>query len=442
MEKATFQGGTHPYDGKELSKSLPIKAVLPKGDLVYPMSQHIGAPAKPVVSVGDHVLVGQRIAEAGGFVSANICSSVSGTVKAIEPRLLVSGVMCPAIVVENDHEYKTVEGFGQQRDYTKLSKEEIRKYVQDAGVVGMGGAGFPNHVKITPQDDSKIDYVLVNGAECEPYLTSDYRVMLEEPERVIGGLKVLLRLFENAKGVIGIEDNKPDCIEKLTELVKDEPRIIVQPLRTKYPQGAERTLIYACTGRKINSSMLPADAGVVVDNIDTVVAIYKAVCESTPLIRRIVTITGDAIKEPRNFEVKTGTNYAELIDEAGGFTCEPEKIVSGGPMMGMALHSLDVPVTKTSSALLCMSKDEVAAMAPTACIRCGRCVEACPSNLVPQIMVEYAERFDDEGFERVGGMECYECGSCTFVCPAKRRLTQAFKQARKSVMDKRRSAKK
>ena len=188
--------------------------------------------------------------------------------------------------------------------------------------------------------------------------------------------------------------------------------------------------------------MLPADAGVVVDNIDTVVAIYKAVCESTPLIRRIVTITGDAIKEPRNFEVKTGTNYAELIDEAGGFTCEPEKIVSGGPMMGMALHSLDVPVTKTSSALLCMSKDEVAAMAPTACIRCGRCVEACPSNLVPQIMVEYAERFDDEGFERVGGMECYECGSCTFVCPAKRRLTQAFKQARKSVMDKRRSAKK
>lgn len=442
MEKATFQGGTHPYDGKELSKSLPIKAVLPKGDLVYPMSQHIGAPAKPVVSVGDHVLVGQRIAEAGGFVSANICSSVSGTVKAIEPRLLVSGAMCPAIVVENDHEYKTVEGFGEQRDYTKLSKEEIRKYVQDAGVVGMGGAGFPNHVKITPQDDSKIDYVLVNGAECEPYLTSDYRVMLEEPERVIGGLKVLLQLFENAKGVIGIEDNKPDCIEKLTELVKDEPRIIVQPLRTKYPQGAERTLIYACTGRKINSSMLPADAGVVVDNIDTVVAIYKAVCESTPLIRRIVTVTGDAIKEPRNFEVKTGTNYAELIDEAGGFTCEPEKIVSGGPMMGMALHSLDVPVTKTSSALLCMSKDEVAAMAPTACIRCGRCVEACPSNLVPQIMVEYAERFDDEGFERVGGMECYECGSCTFVCPAKRRLTQAFKQARKSVMDKRRNAKK
>ena len=440
MEKATFQGGTHPYDGKELSKSLPIKAVLPKGDLVYPMSQHIGAPAKPVVSVGDHVLVGQRIAEAGGFVSANICSSVSGTVKAIEPRLLVSGAMCPAIVVENDHEYKTVEGFGQQRDYTKLSKEEIRKYVQDAGVVGMCGAGFPNHVKITPQDDSKIDYVLVNGAECEPYLTSDYRVMLEEPERVIGGLKVLLRLFENAKGVIGIEDNKPDCIEKLTELVKDEPRIIVQPLRTKYPQGAERTLIFACTGRKINSSMLPADAGVVVDNIDTVVAIYKAVCENTPLIRRIVTITGDAIKEPRNFEVKTGTNYAELIDEAGGFTCEPEKIVSGGPMMGMALHSLDVPVTKTSSALLCMSKDEVAAMAPTACIRCGRCVSVCPGRVVPQKMMKAAERHDLDAFVKLNGMECCECGCCAYICPARRPLTQAFKEMRKAVMASRKKA--
>ncbi len=441
MKLATFKGGVHPYDGKELSKTLPIQAVLPKGDLVYPMSQHIGAPSKPVVSVGDYVLMGQKIAEAGGFVSADICSSVSGTVKAIEPRMTVTGAVSEAIVVENDHAYQTVEGFGQPVDYTTMTKEEIRQRVKDAGVVGMGGAGFPNHVKITPKDDSKIEYVLVNGAECEPYLTSDYRIMLEEPEHIIGGLKVLLTLFENAKGVIGIEDNKPDCIRKLTELAQNEPRITVQPLKTKYPQGAERTLIYACTGRKINSSMLPSDVGCIVDNIDTVVAIYKAVCENTPLIRRIVTVTGNAVKTPQNFEVKTGTSYQELLEAAGGLTCEPEKIISGGPMMGNALFSLDVPVTKISSALLCMSKDEVAAMAPTACIRCGRCVEACPSNLIPQKMMECAERFDDEGFEKLGGMECYECGSCTYVCPAKRRLTQAFKQAKKSVMDKRRKAK-
>ena len=441
MKLATFKGGVHPYDGKELSRMLPIQTVLPKGDLVYPMSQHIGAPSKPVVSVGDHVLMGQKIAEANGYVSADICSSVSGTVKAIEPRMTVTGSMSEAIVIENDQAYQAVEGFGQPADYTVMDKEEIRRRVKEAGVVGMGGAGFPNHVKITPKDDSKIEYVLVNGAECEPYLTSDYRVMLEDPERIIGGLKVLLALFENAKGVIGIEDNKPDCIEKLSELVKNEPRIAVQPLKTKYPQGAERTLIYACTRRKINSSMLPSDVGCIVDNIDTVVAIYKAVCENTPLIRRIVTVTGDAVKTPQNFEVKTGTSYQELLEAAGGLTCEPEKIISGGPMMGNALFDLDVPVTKISSALLCMSRDEVAAMAPTACIRCGRCVEACPSSLIPQKMMECAERFDDDGFVKLGGMECYECGSCTYVCPAKRRLTQAFKQAKKSVADKRRKAK-
>lgn len=438
MRVSTFKGGIHPLEGKDMSKDLPVKEVFPKGELVYPMSQHIGAPSKPIVQVGDKVLVGQKIAEAGGFISADICCSVSGTVKAIEPRRVVAGNKVTAIIVENDNQYTTIDGFGEKRDFTKLSKQEIRDMIKAAGIVGMGGAGFPTHVKLTPKDDSAIDYVLVNGAECEPYLTSDYRMMIEEPEKLVGGLKVILSLFENAKGLISIEDNKPDAILKLQELVEGEDRIEVKVLKTKYPQGAERQLIYASTGRKINSTMLPSDAGCVVDNVDTVISIYNAVCESTPLIRRIVTVTGDAIKTPRNFKVRTGTIYEELIEEADGFTTKPQKIVSGGPMMGMALFDLQVPVTKTSSALLCMTKDEVAEFEPTACIRCGRCVEACPSKLIPQKMLEYSEKFDDEGFQKLHGMECYECGSCTYVCPAKRRLTQSFKQTRRSILDSRR----
>lgn len=441
MRRYTFSGGVHPYEGKELSQDRPVIEYLPKGDLVYPVSQHIGAPAKPVVNVGDKVFVGQRIAEAVGFISANICSSVSGTVKAIEPRLVVNGSMCQSIVIENDGKYTLAEGVGVKRDYTTMSKDEIRKAVCDAGIVGMGGAGFPTHVKLTPKNENEIDYVIVNGAECEPYLTSDYRMMLEEPEKIVDGLKVILSLFDNAKGIISIEDNKPEAIKLMSSMVEGVDRIEVKVLKTKYPQGAERQMIYASTGRKINSKMLPADAGCVVNNIDTVIAVYMAVCESTPSIRRIVTVTGDAVKEPQNFKVRTGTNYSELLEAAGGFTKEPEKIVSGGSMMGMALYNIDIPVTKVSSALLCMTVDEVAARNTTACIRCGRCVAACPSHLIPQLMAEYAEKNDNASFEAVNGMECYECGSCTFVCPAGRMLTQAFKQTRRSVMDEKRKKK-
>ena len=336
MGLATFKGGVHPYEGKELSENQPIEVLMPKGELVYPVSQHIGAPAKPLVKKGDQVLAGQKIAEAGGFVSAHVICSVSGTVEAVEPRRMANGSMVNSIIVENDGEYKAVEGMGADRDPSSMSKEDILNAVKEAGIVGLGGAGFPTHVKLGPKDPSKIDYVIVNGAECEPYLTSDYRLMLEEPEKIIGGLKVILKLFDNAKGVIGIENNKPEAIAKLTELAKGEPKIEVCPLKTKYPQGGERTLIYAVTGRKVNSSMLPADAGCIVDNVDTVVSIYMAVCKSTPLMRKIITVTGDAIANPKNFNVKLGTCYQELIDAAGGFKTEPEKVISGGPMMGQA----------------------------------------------------------------------------------------------------------
>lgn len=300
----------------------------------------------------------------------------------------------------------------------------------------MGGAGFPTFIKLSPKEPEKIDYVIANCAECEPYLTSDYRRMLEEPEKLVGGIKVVLKLFDNARGILAVEDNKPDCIEKLKELVKDEPRISVKELKTKYPQGAERQIIYATTGRAINSSMLPADAGCVVNNVDTVVAIYHAVIEGKPLMNRIVTVTGDAIADPRNFIVRIGTNYHELVEEAGGFKKEPVKIVSGGPMMGFALFGLDVPTTKTASALLCLTEDEVSQMEPSACINCGRCVEVCPGRVVPKMLAVAAANGDEETFLAGNGMECCECGCCSFVCPAKRHLTQNIKSMRKLLLAK------
>lgn len=430
MAKLTFKGGIHPYDGKELSKDKPIKAVLPKGDLVYPLSQHIGAPAKAIVAKGDHVLTGQKIAEAGGFVSAPIYATVSGTVKAIEPRRVVTGDSVMSIIVENDGLYDEVK-YPEVKPLAEMTREEIIERIREAGIVGMGGAGFPTFIKLSPKEPEKIDYVIANCAECEPYLTSDYRRMLAEPEKLVDGIKVYLKLFENARGILAVEDNKPDCIDLLKNLVKDEPRISVKALKTKYPQGAERQIIYAVTGRSINSSMLPADAGCVVNNVDTIVAVYHAVYEGKPLMNRIVTVTGDAVADPRNFIVRIGTNYHELIEEAGGFKQEPVKIVSGGPMMGFGIFDLDVPTTKTASALLCLTEDDVSRMEPSACINCGRCVEACPSRLVPSMLADYAEHYEEEEFLSHDGMECCECGCCSFVCPAKRPLTQSIKSMRK-----------
>lgn len=437
MGLLTFKGGIHPNDGKSLAKDKAIVTVLPKGDLIYPLSQHIGAPASPIVSVGDHVKKGQKIAEAGGFVSAPVYASVSGNVKAIEPHFNSTGSKVNCIVIENDGTYEEVE-YAPVKPVEELSKEEILNLIGDAGIVGMGGAGFPTKVKLSPKEPEKIEYVIANCAECEPYITADYRRMLENPEELVSGMKVVLKLFDNAKGIFGVEDNKPDCIEKLKELTKDEPRMEVLSLKTKYPQGAERQLIFATTGRAINSSMLPADAGCVADNVETLIGIYNAVINGKPLMERIVTVSGDAVKEPGNFKVLFGTNQRELVEAAGGFSNEPEKVISGGPMMGFAMFTLDTPITKTSSSILCLTKDEVAANEPSACINCGRCVEVCPSRIIPSRLADFAEHHDEASFTKWEGLECVECGSCSYVCPAKRQLKQAIGSMRKIALANRR----
>lgn len=433
MGLKTFKGGVHPYDGKDLSKEKPIKDLVPQGEMVYPLSQHIGAPAVACVSVGDTVLRGQKIADAGGFVSAPIYSSVSGTIKAIEPRRVPTGDMVNSIVIESDGKF-IEKGFEGCEDYTKLSKEELIKKIQDAGIVGMGGAGFPTHVKLSPNNPESIEFIIANCAECEPYLTSDYRSMVEEPEKLITGMKIILQLFPKAKGLLGIEDNKSDVIESLSKLCEKELRLEVVPLMTKYPQGGERQLIKACTGREINSKKLPADAGCIVDNVATINAVYTAVVEGKPVMDRIFTITGDAIMEPRNFRICIGTSYKEILEAAEGYVREPQKLISGGPMMGFALMDVNVPTTKTSGALVALSEDEVSKFETTACINCGRCVEACPENLIPSRLSKFSDHGDKEQFEKWYGLECIECGSCSFVCPARQPLAQAIKTMKKMVL--------
>ena len=429
----TFKGGVHPFDGKEFSKDMPIRELKPGKELVYLLSQHIGAPAKACVKKGDRVLVGQQIAEPGGFVSAPVHCSVSGTVKTIEKRRNAVGDMVDAIIVENDEQFEAVPE-ESAKTVDSLSREEILERIKNGGVVGMGGAGFPTHVKLSPKEPEKIEYVLVNGAECEPYLTSDYRCMLEHPDEIVLGLECILKLFDNAEGVICIEDNKPEAITVMEKAVQGHNRMRVATMKTKYPEGAERCLIDAITGRKVNSKMLPADAGCVVDNIDTVIAIHDAVILGRPLIHRVFTISGDAISNPRNYEVPVGMSYQEIIDDAGGFKSKPEKIISGGPMMGFAMYDLNIPVTKTSGAITCFLEDTVSKQEETPCIKCGRCVRGCPARLEPYKLCDMAEHKDMESFEKAYGLECVECGSCSFSCPAKRPLAANIKAMRRTLM--------
>lgn len=434
MKKA-FKNGIHPFEGKEFSKDVPIKKVNADTEMVYPLSQHIGAPATAIVQVGDNVLKGQKIAQADGFVSAPVYSSVSGTVKAIEERLVTNGNKVMSIVIANDGEDKTVDSFGADRNADLLSADEIMNIIKESGIVGLGGAGFPTGVKLSPKNPKNIDTIIINGAECEPYLTSDYRLMIEKADEIVKGVIAVLKLFDAAKAVIAIEKNKPDAIKLFEEKTAGADRITVDALRTKYPQGGERQLIYAVTGRKINSKMLPADVGCIVVNAASCYAIYEAVYKNMPLIHKVMTVTGEGANSPCNLDVPLGISHSAVLEAAGGAKDDVVKFISGGPMMGIAMGSLDVPVVKTSSSILAFTKDDVAALPQSNCIHCGKCITACPQILVPQMMAKSVKSDNFERFEKLGGMECIECGCCTYVCPAKIPLTQLFKLGKVKVRE-------
>ncbi|WXR61997.1 electron transport complex subunit RsxC [Peptostreptococcaceae bacterium AGR-M142] len=437
MKFSTFKGGVHPPHRKKATEKLAVRRANEPKMVYIPLQQHIGAPAKALVKPGDQVKVGQLIGEMQGFVCAPIHSSVSGVVKKVAQVNVTNGTgLC--VIIENDMKNEIHEDIKPFKPVEELSGEEIVQIVKNAGIVGMGGATFPAYVKLSPPKEKKIEYIILNGAECEPYLTADHRLMLEEPEDVVYGLKALMKSVNVKKGYIGIENNKMDAIKAMEEACQGHEGIEVVALETKYPQGAEKQLIYACIGKEVPSGGLPMDVGVVVNNVGTAAQLSKTIKTGLPLIERITTVTGSAIKEPGNLLIKVGTLVDDIIEECGGFKEEPGKIIMGGPMMGFAQYATDIPVVKGSSGILCLNKEEATLKQPQNCIKCGKCVDICPANLQPVYLSAYSLKNDFEKTEEFRALDCIECGSCSFICPSKRPLLQSIRVAKREIIAKRR----
>ena len=440
MKLPTFMGGAHPPAHKELTSECPIEAYVPQGLMVFPMSQHIGAPCSPTVKKGDRVLVGQKIGDTEAFVAAPILSSVSGTVVEVGLRQTIPGSLDTCVVVENDGLHERDTSLTPHPDYEKLEPKEILRIIRDAGIVGLGGACFPTAVKLSPPPDRNIRWLIVNGAECEPYLNCDNRLMREGPADIVRGLRICKQLFPNAEGVIAIEDNKPEAFAEMTAAIAPyaDEKIRVSAMEVKYPQGAEKMLIYTVTGQEIPVGALPADVGCIILNVRTIHAIEQAIVEGLPLTDRIISVTGDAITTPKNLLAPLGTSIRELVDFAGGFKEQPAKVLAGGPMMGTSMRSLDVPVVKGTSGILALTAKSTLYEAESSCLRCGRCVDACPMGLQPATLDHMVRKREYALFEETGGMNCIECGSCTYMCPSRRFLTQTCREGKAAVLAERR----
>ena len=430
----TFKtGGIHPPESK-FTENIPIEEMAVPAELAISLNQHLGKPAKPVVKVGSEVKKGQLIGEADGFISANVHASTSGKVKAVKPHPHPGGQYAMTVFITPDGKDEWVEGMNTSpTDWRGFSKEDILAKIKDAGIVGMGGAGFPANVKLSPPPDKKIDTIILNGAECEPFLTADHRLMIESPEEIVEGLTIITSLFEGqAKAYIGIESNKKDAIETLTKHASPKG-IEVVSLKTKYPQGAEKQLINAITGRIIEPGELPFDKGCLVHNIATAVAIYDAVCKNKPLIDRIVTVSGLEIGKPKNIRAVTGTSFRDISLFCGAPKDKTNQIISGGPMMGKAIFTLDVPIVKTTSGILFINNAGIDKARERTCIRCGKCVDVCPQGLAPWLLADVAQFREFDEIQLLGLANCTECGSCTYVCPSKRELVHWIKYAKALV---------
>lgn len=420
----TFKiGGVHPPENK-LSTDRPIEVLAIPAQVIIPLSQSLGAPSVPVVNKGDAVKVGQLIAKGEAFISSNIHSSVSGKVLKIDEAMDQSGYRRQAIfiTVEGDDWMEDIDRSTELKKEITLTKEEIVSKVKELGIVGLGGATFPSHVKLMVPTGKKAEVLILNGVECEPYLTADHRLMLEKGEELMVGISILMKSLDVKRAVIGIENNKLDAIDHLKNLAKNFEGIEVEALKVQYPQGGEKQLIDAVIGRQVPSGKLPIEVGAVVHNVGTAFAVYEAVQKNKPLFERVVTITGKNVKNPGNFMVRVGTSLNELIEKAGGLPEDTGKIVSGGPMMGKALNSVDVPVVKGTSGVLLFSEKEARRVDPTNCIRCGKCITVCPMGLEPVLLAQYAELEMWENVEAERALDCIECGSCHYTCPAGRPL--------------------